>query len=473
MIMKRIFSFLLAGLIVLSLPVTALADVATSSNAVLGVKPDEYLLSADEAEIMPLSSLGTVSNTVDLSKVQVIVTYYNTIYDRKETFTPHTNLISNDNSGLYLKGSVPEVYYITRIDFYFPPSALPPPGTYTFSMDYASDLSLPVSKLGIWTDKLISNASTVGKLLFPPFSSSSGDVYVPPYKLNLTNLNSFYPHFVFSVDSVHIVGGIVRFNFTPAAADSSAPSTAGTNTSSQDTQNEISSNTSQIANSMNNISSNIGDMAADMAQANASLNYISDSQKLIIEGIDNVILHISDQLYAFWDQLYNLIHVPTMDMLGQILQAIKDVNIDITVDIGDLKSSINAMSVAIQEKIQGQVANDNKIHQEQLNNDNANHENLVNGYDNAGMNADKEKLDTAISDYEAAEDAALSGAKEHINAFEFKDYFTEITAPLADISFFLGGIFSGLGPLNIAVSFSLTLSIALILIGWYRFKGGG
>ena len=91
----------------------------------------------------------------------------------------------------------------------------------------------------------------------------------------------------------------------------------------------------------------------------------------------------------------------------------------------------------------------------------------------SAMNSDKDKLDTAISDYESSEDALLEDAKGHINDFEFKDYLTEITGPLSDISYFLQGIFVGLGAMNIAVSFSHTLSIALILIGWYRFKGGG
>ena len=74
---------------------------------------------------------------------------------------------------------------------------------------------------------------------------------------------------------------------------------------------------------------------------------------------------------------------------------------------------------------------------------------------------------------EDAENALLEDATGHITSFEFEDYFTEITGPLSDISYFLQGIFVGLGAFNIPVSFSLALSVALILIGWYRFKGGG
>ena len=138
-----------------------------------------------------------------------------------------------------------------------------------------------------------------------------------------------------------------------------------------------------------------------------------------------------------------------------------------------VRISFNSMSQALQNKIQSQITNDNKNHKEQISNDNANHEDLVHGYDNTGMDSDKDKLDSAISEYEDAENALLEDATGHITSFEFEDYFTEITGPLSDISYFLQGIFVGLGAFNIPVSFSLALSIALILIGWYRFKGGG
>ena len=354
------------------------------------------------------------------------------------------------------------------------PSSLPVQGTYDVQLWYYSDSSFEWRRVDTWMGWRSKNQKIQDNVNILDYTQISGDVYTN-YILSLnTNVYGFTVNFYPKDDFVsgNAIGGKFYLCFSQSS-DTADVTSPGRAPSSDDIQSDISSSTSQIADSVGNMASDIGDMASDMAQAAAELQYISNSQDLIIQGIDNVILHISDQLYAFWDQLFNLIHLPQMDMLGQILQAIKDVNIDVNVDLDELKSSINSMSQALQNKIQSQITNDNKNHKEQISNDNANHEDLVHGYDNTGMDSDKDKLDSAISEYEDAENALLEDATGHITSFEFEDYFTEITGPLSDISYFLQGIFVGLGAFNIPVSFSLALSIALILIGWYRFKGGG
>ena len=179
----------------------------------------------------------------------------------------------------------------------------------------------------------------------------------------------------------------------------------------------------------------------------------------------SIILHISDQLYAFWDQLYNLIHVPTMAKLDQILQAIKDMDINVNVDLDELKSAISSAASKITGQIQSSINS-------QITNDDKNTDHLENGYDNSGILGDKGKLDGAITEYEKVEDQLLNDAKDKIGKFEFENPFEKYTGPISDISYFLTGIYNGLKGLNIPVSFSLTLTIALVFIGYYRFKGG-
>lgn len=464
---KKVLSLLLAGLIVLSLPAVSFADFKDGLSAYAVASASNAVMFASDDVATRAVSIPDPVNTVDWSGAYV------TLRRTKSSVSVDSYTIPVSVAGTF-KCIIPSGKEFDEMYLVLHPSSLPVQGTYKVRFWYFSDASYEWNDFWTWMSWTSKNQTTLSSVYRPIPFYNSGDTYAE-YVLDLkTNVASmtfnFLPRSLFVGSNA--VGGRFYISFTQTSdtVDTISPGRAP---SSDDIQSDISSSTSQIADSVGNMASDIGDMASDMAQAAAELQYISNSQDLIIQGIDNVILHISDQLYAFWDQLFNLIHLPQMDMLGQILQAIKDVNIDVNVDLDELKSSINSMSQALQNKIQSQITNDNKNHKEHISNDNANHEDLVHGYDNTGMNSDKDKLDSAISEYEDAENALLEDATGHITSFEFEDYFTEITGPLSDISYFLQGIFVGLGAFNIPVSFSLALSIALILIGWYRFKGGG
>lgn len=465
---KKVLSLLLAGLIVLSLPAVSFADFKDGLSAYAVASASNAVMFASDDAVTRAVSIPDPVNTVDWSGCTVVLRHLNSsgVYD-------DSYRIPLSVAGTF-KYIIPSGKEYNQMYLEVHPSSLPVQGTYNTQFWYFSDSSFEWSYFSNWMGWISKNQKSLSSTYVPSFTQVSGDIYTN-FTLGLnTNIYSLtfniYPKNSFV--SGNAIGGKFYLSFSQSS-DTADVTSPGRAPSSDDIQSDISSSTSQIADSVGNMASDIGDMASDMAQAAAELQYISNSQDLIIQGIDNVILHISDQLYAFWDQLFNLIHLPQMDMLGQILQAIKDVNIDVNVDLDELKSSINSMSQALQNKIQSQITNDNKNHKEQISNDNANHEDLVHGYDNTGMDSDKDKLDSAISEYEDAENALLEDATGHITSFEFEDYFTEITGPLSDISYFLQGIFVGLGAFNIPVSFSLALSIALILIGWYRFKGGG
>ena len=88
------------------------------------------------------------------------------------------------------------------------------------------------------------------------------------------------------------------------------------------------------------------------------------------------------------------------------------------------------------------------------------------------MKADNDRLNDKISQYDIVEDQLFDDAKDKIGNFTFENPLSKYTAVLSDISYFLSGIYTALGALNIPIGFSLTLTIALIFIGYYRFKGG-
>lgn len=446
---KQIFALLLSLLLVVSLPFSALADVASGSNAVLG---DPF---SDRLDMY--SSVGTVTNTVSGSRVVVYYTDSEGKFFNSGHITP-----SFKNGRFSFSYSAPADCIIEEVDFYLQNKAISPQlkfnylpspaGSYDLSMDFTSDFSLFYDSIGIFSVYLPENASPiVNQFGLDGVKTSSGDFYIPPQPIDIRgSYTNFRVKCVVPIsNNMRHFGGSYAIRFD----SSSAPGhdTAGPNISTEDIQTGI--------------ADGIGDISSGIGQLNQTMEYVSQSQDLIIKGIDNIILHISDQLYAFWDQLYNLIHVPTMAKLDQILQAIKDMDINVNVDLDELKSAISNAASKITGQIQSSINS-------QITNDDKNTDHLENGYDNSGILGENTKLDGAITEYEKVEDQLLNDAKDKIGKFEFENPFEKYTGPLSDISYFLTGIYNGLQGLNIPVSFSLTLTIALVFIGYYRFKGG-
>lgn len=450
----RLFSCLLFCLIlVLGSSFQSLAVISSSSNA-FAVNPDYLIGSASNADpygiatmeltdedyyIQPFSTLGTVTNTLSSNSILVRLRYRSdtsgTVYT-KDVYAEKVN-------GRYtFSYNGPDGFSLYQYDIFFDKSDIPLPGSYSYSFDFASDFSHDYSGVYIWWRNTYPNAESQdgSKNLSSNLETFSGDVYVSNYRFNLTNVSAFNAFMnVPSSEHVNDVGGSFAFNFKRLDADPSLPST-GTDTSSE-------SFDFNVSNSLNDISSSM-DSAAE------NLEYISTSQNLIIQGIDNVIMHISDQLYAFWDQLYNLIHEPTYARLGDILDAIRNLDLEITVEMKEVTDAVNKMNQDMQVKLQNVQ------------------QTLTGGYDSSSMDSDNQELNSSLNEYEAAENVLFDDAKEHINSFEFDTDLGEFSTPLTDISYFLGSLFVGLGPMNVVISFSLTLTIAMVLIGWYRFKGG-
>ena len=450
---KQIFALLLSLLLVVSLPFSALADVASGSNAVLG---DPF---SDRLEAYSMA--GTVTNTISAPRLQVGMEVHDSNGKYVKTIYASAEKHSDDRYYFSKTGLVQPGYSI--VSFYVDvTNSLPSPaGNYSVSMDFTSDFSVEsYSGFDLKTWYRYSN-SIVRNVNIPSdvFRFAGGDFYV---EINSVAFRSSYEDVYLLLkipasQGINNFGGSFAINFTPVSEAGS--DTAGPTVSQQDYQ-------SGVSDSLNNIGSGIGDINTGIGQLNQTMEYVSQSQDLIIKGIDNIILHISDQLYAFWDQLYNLIHVPTMAKLDQILQAIKDMDINVNVDLDELKSAISSAASKITGQIQSSINS-------QITNDDKNTDHLENGYDNSGILGENTKLDGAITEYEKVEDQLLNDAKDKIGKFAFnKELVEKYTAPLSDISYFLTGIYNGLKGLNIPVSFSLTLTIALVCVGWYRVKGG-
>lgn len=322
--LKRIFSFFISCLLLLLISFESYAAVRSSSNAVMALSLD------DDYGISLYSSLGTVTNTV-----KGAVDYKVFYYDADGNYTYQTRQAVLSNGRFTFSYSVDPGCYIRGVEVIVNKSALPVAGGYTVAFDMSSHFSYDITTFYMQSRKdTLNAASLTEKINGVPYDFSSGDIYMAPYEINLTNVA--YLLFRFNIDGTEQrnIGGTFAVNFTPAVVSSNAPSTAGTNTTSDEAQIEISNNTTQILNTSNSI----------------------------YESLQYLIQHISNQLAALWDQMYNLMHVPTMAKLDEILSALRAIanNSDIYAVVEEIDSSSREQTNQI---VQNANENTSKVEQ--------------------------------------------------------------------------------------------------------------
>ena len=379
------------------------------------------------------SSVGSVSNTVDFSGCYVTFRFDD---GSESTHVP----LSLGGTFSYV---VPSGRSVNSMILWLHTSAsLPNTGKYLVQCDFASDTSITYNSVLNWMRWASKNQSFRDNAYMVPsnmIKQSSGDIYFK-YTLSLvSNLDCFTFDYTFkeSVNSGGAIGGRFAINFTSSSVGTPNISSPGTAPSDTDIQSGIASTTTQIASSVNEV----------------------------YESIQQLMQHISNQLAALWDQMYNYMHVPTYNKLQEILQAIQAIQVKVNVDVSSVVDAVDNSADRITNSVNSSINS-------QITNDNKNADDLKNGYDNSGMKADNDRLNDKITQYDNVEDQLFDDAKDKIGNFAFENPLTKYTDVLSDISYFLTGIYTALGALNIPVGFSLTLTIALIFIGYYRFKGG-
>ena len=380
------------------------------------------------------SSVATVNNTVDFSGCFVEIRYKDSSGGYSYV---HQVPLSIGGTFSYI---VPSGEKANELIFWLHPTAsLPSVGKYKMTFDFASDTDLSYDGCGIWSSWTAKNQE--GKSYGSPFPNTrvnSGDISASLILSIQSNVKNFALNLYLkdAVSSGGAIGGKMSINFSQSTStpDYTTPGTAPSDT---DIQSGIASTTSQIASSVNDV----------------------------YDSIHDLMQHISNQLAALWDQMYNYMHVPTYNKLQEILQAIQAIQLKVNVDVSSVVDAVDNSADRISDSVNSSINN-------QITNDNKNADDIKNGYDNSGMKADNDRLNDKISQYDNVEDQLFDDAKNKIGNFTFENPLTKYTDVLSDISYFLSGIYTALGALNIPVGFSLTLTIALIFIGYYRFKGG-
>ena len=276
------------------------------------------------------SSVGSVTNTVDFSGCDVA--FYN---DYTMVGSAYISI-----GGTY-HFIVPAGKKVNRILYKLSPSAsLPVSGKYSVSFDFSSDTSLNYSSGHNWMKWQSKNQSSQSTLYKLPLVQSSGDLYFT-YIISLQSNISDFTYDLSLKDPVNAggaIGGKLAINFTKssASADVSSPGTAPSDT---DIQSGIASTTSQIASSVNDV----------------------------YDSIHDLMQHISNQLAALWDQMYNYMHVPTYNKLQEILLSIQNISMG-----SDLQKIADQISNSTTEQTNDLIANENARTDDIINNQNSN-----------------------------------------------------------------------------------------------------
>lgn len=229
------------------------------------------------------------------------------------------------------------------------------------------------------------------------------------------------------------------------------------------TDDEINDAVSSIQDSVNQLPGKIdsvGDAVQDVVQGIANLpQNIAGALEPHYDNILQQLHHITEQLHALWDQLaayFNDKLIPQMITdTNRIVEAIENINLEVNVDFNALKQQLAQQ------------------HKEQLDNDNKNTEEIVNGYENGDMDSISGQFGDAVTNSDNAEDQLINSVSDNISDFTFDpDIMFEYIEAIDDVAQIMS-YFLRLSIIKTPLVFMLTLSIALLMIGYYRFKGGG
>lgn len=413
--MKKLISVALVCLLLVLQAFPVYAQTSTSSNWF----EEEFGITSYGS----VSYVPAVANTVNFSYLQAEFIYYNTSGVQKTVYSS----IGADGHFSFTR---PSDYSRPRgIGVALKPGALPPPGTYDLTVRIGSNTVLgPYSDAYIYSNKSIHNASSVISAVWrvsdSDFLWNSGGDFSVHSVVSMGGVNYFSVGAFFS-SSANVSFNIsvdCSVNFTRTTKDPNYISAGGPQTS-QDIQQDISNSAGQIVNNTEAINGTLKEL----------------------------IRHISNQLAALWDQMYNFMHVPLVNNDNARTQRIIDrLDEGFDINVGTIDRNFHDL-----------MANDDK-----------NTNTVVNGFDNSKFNSANNQLQASIDVYDKTETDIFDSVKGDITGFQIPD-FTSNVQVLAAVGFssnYLQRLFNAIGLFNLPVTVSLVMIFVLMVLGYYRVR---
>lgn len=286
--------------------------------------------------------------------------------------------------------------------------------------------------------------------------NSGGDVFCELGSISVNNFKNTLFNIALHATAISFpFGGQVKMSFGPINKNPSYSSVGKPPTTDQ-TLGDIQQAVEQLPGKIEDVA----DAVQDVVQGITNLpQNIAGALEPHYDNILQQLHHITEQLHALWDQLaayFNDKLIPQMITdTNRIVEAIENVNHEVNIDLDALKQQLAQQ------------------HKEQMDNDNKNTEEIVNGYENGDMDSISGQFGTAAENSDNAEDQLFNEVSGNISDFTFNlEILSQYQASFDIIGTILRH-FVALPFVKTPMVFMLTLSIALLMIGYYRFKGGG
>ena len=244
------------------------------------------------------SSIGTITNTLYRANVKLRA------YSSTHQVLGETSLRASDGFG-WVNTSQDISYYV----FVIPKASLPQSGKYKISVDFGSDFTQDISSVRYRWTKTISSASTASGFITPTGLryNNAGEFYDSGTYIDLSsNFTELRVHVNLNGSGYRNVGGYFFGNLSLVTDPAVVGEIVGTEY-------------------------NTDDNTSTMVQQNEQ---ILEEQQETNGLLAQIIQHISDQLYALWNQLYNIMALPwKQEQHNDSLdtqEAIEDIGSDIT-----------------------------------------------------------------------------------------------------------------------------------------------
>lgn len=227
-----------------------------------------------ESTVLKASSLPTVNNTIDRSQIHVHVFH-------PDGTDHYVGYVASNGRFTYTD---PDGKKISKVNFEIPRNDFPTTGIFDMSMSVrgvatANVLSC-VFGYNANVNKMVAN-SWKEVINNSKFQKSISDIYLPPTSINVQNFTT--PFFSIAYEAVSTTVDLYfSLRFTISSATAAESVSFGNEYSSTENAYNTAQNTEQLVYSQNETN----------------------------DLLHDIIQHISDQLAAMWDQIYNLMAVP-------------------------------------------------------------------------------------------------------------------------------------------------------------------
>lgn len=198
--------------------------------------------------------------------------------------------------------------------------------------------------------------------------------------------------------------------------------------------------------------------------------------KNIVTNINNTISNIQNTVSNISTQITNA----TTTITNTITNKVDQLQSSISSGLNNLGSTITGNADKNTDKItQSQKENTNKVIENQdkntdkvTANQDKNTDTIVNGYDSSAIEAENDRLSSKLEEFEKAEDEVIGQISNPLAEFEFHNPIVQYLSTFQLFGNFMQDVFTGSGAFKDVINMSFIMSIALLVAGLYRFKGG-